>query len=99
MATLKVNAQPTFRLQPITIPGKTTPEKGKFRAIITHRETYDTEQVIQEMLDRSGHHMSASMVEPVVLAVGIMPKISGKELRFSQRARQQTLPRRIKKNG
>ena len=66
MSTLKVNAQPTYRLRPVRLPGKTTPEKGKFRAIITHRETYDTERVIQEMLDRSGHHMSVSMVESVV---------------------------------
>ena len=66
MSTLKVNAQPTYRLRPVRLPGKTTPEKGKFRAIITHRETYDTEQVIQEMLDRSGHHMSVGMVESVV---------------------------------
>ena len=66
MSTLKVNAQPTFRLREVRLPGKATPEKGKFRAIITHRETYDTERVIQEMLDRSGHHMSVSMVESVV---------------------------------
>ena len=66
MSTLKVNAQPTYRLRPVRLPGKSTPEKGKFRAIITHRETYDTERVIQEMLDRSGHHMSVSMVESVV---------------------------------
>ena len=66
MSTIKVRAQPTFRLSEVRLPGKTTPEKDKFRAIITHRETYDTEQVIQEMLDRSGHHMSVSMVESVV---------------------------------
>ena len=66
MSTLKVNAQPTYRLRPVRLPGKSTPEKGKFRAIITHRETYDTERVIQEMLDRSGHHMSVSMVESIV---------------------------------
>lgn len=66
MAIIKVNAQPTFRLREVRLPGKATPEKGKFRAIITHRETYDTERVIQEMLDRSGHHMSVSMVESVV---------------------------------
>ena len=66
MSIIKVRAQPTFRLSEVRLPGKTTPEKGKFRAIVTHRETYDTEQVIQEMLDRSGHHMSVSMVESVV---------------------------------
>ena len=66
MSTPKVNAQPTYGLRPVRLPGKTTPEKGKFRTIITHRETYDTEQVIQEMLDRSGHHMSVDMVESVV---------------------------------
>ena len=66
MSILKVNARPTYRLRPVKLPGKPTPEEGKFRAIVTHRETYGTEQVIQEMLDRSGHHMSVSMVESVV---------------------------------
>ena len=66
MSILEVNARPTYRLRPVKLPGKPTPEEGKFRAIVTHRETYDTEQVIQEMLDRSGHRMSVSMVESVV---------------------------------
>ena len=66
MSIEKVNARPTFRLRPITLPGRETPEKGKFRAIVTHRETYDTDRVVQEMLDRSGHHMSPSMVTSVV---------------------------------
>jgi len=66
MATIKVNAQPTYRLRPVLLPGKSEPEKGKFRAIVTERETYDTDYVIQEMLDRSGHHMSVSMVQSIV---------------------------------
>ena len=66
MSIEKVNAQPTYRLRPVKLPGKATPEDGKFRAIVTHRETYDTERVIQEMLDRSGHHMSASQVQSIV---------------------------------
>ena len=66
MSILKVNAQPTYRLRPVKLPGKTSPEKGKFRAIVTHRASYDTDRVIQEMLDRSGHHMSVAMVESIV---------------------------------
>ncbi len=66
MAIEKVNARPTFKLRPVRLPGKATPEKGRFRAIVTSRDTYDTERVVQEMLDRSGHHMSVSQVESVV---------------------------------
>jgi len=66
MSIQKVNARPAFRLSEVKVPGKTQLEKRKFRAIVTHRNTRDTEQVIQEMLDRSGHHMSVGMVESVV---------------------------------
>ena len=66
MSIQQVNAQPSFRLRPVRLPGKTTPEEGKFRAIVTHRETYDTERVVQEMLDRTGHHLSVRQVESIV---------------------------------
>ncbi len=38
MSIRKVNARPTFKLSEVKVPGKTQPEKRKFRKLMTHDE-------------------------------------------------------------
>ncbi len=65
----KHTARPSFKLREIILPGKSEPEKGKYRAIVTDRGSYGTEQVIKEMLDYSSLRLSPYMVESVVNGV------------------------------
>ena len=62
-------ARPRYKLREIKLPGKSEPEKGKYRAIVTDRGSYDTEKVIEEMLDYSSLRLSPYMVESVVNGV------------------------------
>ena len=59
-------AQPKFRLCRVNLPAKGEPEKGKFRAVVTDRDSYGTEAVIEEMIDRSGLNLSPHYVEYIV---------------------------------
>ena len=59
-------AQPKFRLCKVKLPGKGEPDKGKFRAVVTDRESYGTEAVIEDMIDRSGLNLSPHYVEYIV---------------------------------
>jgi len=68
-ATEKYDAQPNFKLREVKLPGKSEPEKGKFRAIVTDRGSYGTDRVIEEMLDYSSLRLSPYMVESVVSGV------------------------------
>lgn len=65
----KHTARPNYKLREIILPGKSEPEKGKFRAIVTDRGSYGTEKVIEEMLDYSSLRLSPYMVESVVNGV------------------------------
>ena len=65
----KHTARPSFKLREIILPGKSEPEKGKYRAIVTDRGSYGTDQVIKEMLDYSSLRLSPYMVESVVNGV------------------------------
>lgn len=62
-------ARPRYKLREVILPGKTKPEKGKYRAIVTDRGSYETEKVIEEMLDYSSLRVSPYMVESVVSGV------------------------------
>ena len=68
-ATERYNARPNYKLREVKLPGKSEPEKGKFRAIVTDRRSYGTEHVIEEMLDYSSLRLSPYMVESVVSGV------------------------------
>lgn len=65
----KFSAQPSFKLREIKLPGRSEPEKGKYRAIVTDRGSYGTGRVIKEMLDYSSLKLSPYMVESVVSGV------------------------------
>jgi hypothetical protein len=58
-----------YKLREIILPGRSTPEKGKYRAIATDRGSYGTEKVIEEMLDYSSLRLPPHMVESVVSGV------------------------------
>ena len=58
-----------YKLCEIKLPGKSTPEKGKYRAIATDRGSCGTEEVIAEMLDYSSLRLSPYIVESVVSGV------------------------------
>ena len=62
-------ARPSYKLREVILPGKKEPEKGKYRAIVTERGSYGTEQVIDEMLEYSSLRLSPYMVESVVSGV------------------------------
>ena len=62
-------AQLHFKLREIKLPGKSEPEKGKYRAIGMARGSYGTDKVIEEMLDYSSLRLSPYMVESVVSGV------------------------------
>ena len=62
-------ARPKYKLREIILPGKTKPEEGKYRAIVTDRGSYGTDKVIEEMLDYSSLRISPYMVESVVNGV------------------------------
>ena len=62
-------ARPNYKLREIVLPGKSEPEKGKYRAIVTDRGSYGTEKVIDEMLDYSSLRLSPQLVESVVSSV------------------------------
>lgn len=62
-------ARPRYKLREVVLPGKSEPEKGKYRAIVTERGSYGTEQVVDEMLDYSSLRLSPHMVESVVNGV------------------------------
>ena len=68
-STYKNTARPSYKLREIRLPGKSEPEKGKYRAIVTDRGSYDTEKVIEEVLDYSSLRLSPYMVELVVNGV------------------------------
>ena len=65
----KHTARPSYKLREIRLPGKSEPEKGKYRAIVTDRGSFGTEKVIEEMLDYSSLRLSPYMVESVVNGV------------------------------
>ena len=62
-------AKPSFKLREVILPGRKTPEKGKYRAIVTERDSYGTSRVIAEMLDYSSLRLSPYIVESVVSGV------------------------------
>lgn len=68
-STEKNTARPNYKLREVILPGKSEPEKGKFRAIVTDRDSYGTEHVIAEMLDYSSLRLSPYIVESVVCGV------------------------------
>ena len=45
----KNTAKPRYKLCEVVLPGKSRPEKGKYRAIVTDRGSYGTADVIEEM--------------------------------------------------
>ena len=69
MAYDKHMARPSYKLKEIILPGQKMPEKGKYRAIVTARNSYGTETVIKEMLDYSSLKLSPYNVESVVCGV------------------------------
>ena len=71
-------ARPRYTLQEVRLPGKSEPEKGKYRAIVTDRGSYGTDTVIDEMLDYSSLRLSPHMVESVVS--GLMESMIKKTL-------------------
>ena len=68
-STDKHTARPNYKLREIKLPGKSEPEKGKYRAIVTDRGSFGTGKVIEEMLDYSSLRLSPYMVESVVNGV------------------------------
>lgn len=62
-------AKPSFKLREVILPGRKSPEKGKYRAIVTERDSYGTGRVIAEMLDYSSLRLSPYIVESVVSGV------------------------------
>lgn len=62
-------ARPSYKLREVILPGKGTPETGKYRAIVTGRGSYGTEKVVEEMLDYSSLRLAPHMVEAVVNGV------------------------------
>ena len=65
----KHTARPSFKLREVILPGKSEPEKGKYRAIVTDRGSYGTDEVVKEMLDYSSLRLSPYMVKSVVEGV------------------------------
>ena len=65
----KHTARPSYKLKEIILPGKKEPEKRKYRAIVTARNSYGTETVIKEMLNYSSLKLSPYNVESVVCGV------------------------------
>ena len=65
----KYTARPRYKLKEIILPGKKVPEKGKYRAIVTARDSYGTQNVIEEMLDYSSTRYSPYIVESIVSGV------------------------------
>ena len=62
-------ARPKYKLMEIRLPGKTAPEKGKYRAVVTERGSYGMDTVIEEMLDYSSLKLSPYVVQSVVSGV------------------------------
>ena len=62
-------ARINYKLREVVLPGKKVPEKGKYRAIATERGSFDTDKVIEEMLDYSSLRILPYMVRSVVNGV------------------------------